>query len=115
MKLSTCCILIILNVVNVLGTETFDPNTHDWIMFPGGDGQNHLAVLHGDVAVAKGNKPNKVRDSQSDTSDVLFYLYSRQNPLEATIIDTNDLHGASFDSSRTTKIIVHGYATSSKV
>ncbi|XP_078036541.1 pancreatic triacylglycerol lipase [Augochlora pura] len=86
--------------------QKYDGYGDDWIFMPDGNGKPQVAVLkHAEV------------DTRGifDESQVSFFLYNRNGPVNGTQLYTNDTVGLSksaFNPSRITKFITHGWKSS---
>ncbi|XP_076296109.1 pancreatic triacylglycerol lipase [Lasioglossum baleicum] len=87
--------------------QKYDGYGEDWIFMPDGNGKPQVAVLKETETDTRGI---------FDESQVSYYLYTRTGPVNGTQLYTNDTVGLSkstFNPSRITKFITHGWKSSS--
>ena len=86
--------------------DRYDGYGEDWIFMPDGNDQPQVAVLKHEEVTTRGI---------FDESEVTFILYTRSGPKNGTALYTNDttrLGASTFDPSRRTKLVTHGWKSS---
>ncbi|XP_026280769.2 pancreatic lipase-related protein 2-like [Frankliniella occidentalis] len=115
LHLAVCLAAVLASTAQ--GPETYDPSWSSrlegygqtWMYFPDGRGVPRVALLASD------ERSTPSIPSEVGPDDVSFYLYTRRQELSEIIDvdDPNSLWQSSFDPKRPTRIVTHGWRSSS--